>query len=720
MKMNAIFIIIHISNIRYNVILSLGKALMKQQKIIIPFKNIFFTFIFLAFSYSSIFSQVIKNRSDRKKNKVDSIPAKIIPKQNAGALDTLGFKHRDDLADSITISYRYLDSLRSNRIDSSVNDFSRYFSIPAHYVTLGNNGSAAFPILFSPILKAGWDAGFHAYEAYRFTLEGTKFYKTTRPFSQITYLLASGKEQLINILLTQNIKPNWNFGFEYRLISAPGVFQSQNANHNNYRLFSNYQGRKKRYAAYFVLNGNKLAASENGGIRKDTYLDSTEYTRRFTVPVNLGGDVEKTFNVFSTKITTGNIYKDFTFFFRQSYDLGKRDSVKINDSTAEYLFYPKFRFQHTFTSNSYSYTFKDTLTNKLFARADSAIYKLWYDTAIKTTNGFNFFVQDKWKIISNDFSIRQFPETKNAAQFIEAGIRLENLKGIFFKGVKSFYNVAVHGEYRNKTRDKKWDALAKGEFYVTGLNSGDYNAYATLTRFLNQKFGDVQISFQNINRTPSFIFQELSSFNFKNASLTKKENTIVLSAATENPKFNLTVKNISISNYAYFKNYYRTDQYSSLINISQFIAGKTFHLKLLKKHLNLYSDLIFQKTRPNSPVKVPLFYTRQRVAFEGVFYKNLNLSTGLDINYCTPYKANNYSPVMGQFFPQDTTTIKNLPNVSYFFNFRIKSFTALIKLENLNTLDFKMGGFTNNNFAAPHYPTPGLIFRIGVKWAFVN
>jgi hypothetical protein len=136
--------------------------------------------------------------------------------------------------------------------------------------------------------------------------------------------------------------------------------------------------------------------------------------------------------------------------------------------------------------------------------------------------------------------------------------------------------------------------------------------------------------------------------------------------------------------------------------------------------LFLYSDFIVQQTAANSPVRVPFFYTRQRLAFEGVFYKNLNLSTGFDINYNTPYNANNYSPVMGQFFPQDST-IRNLPNVAYFFNFRIKSFTGLIKVENLNTVNFANGfNFTNNNFAAPHYPTPGLIVRVGVNWRFVN
>ncbi|HZI68226.1 MAG TPA: putative porin, partial [Hanamia sp.] len=135
----------------------------------------------------------------------------------------------------------------------------------------------------------------------------------------------------------------------------------------------------------------------------------------------------------------------------------------------------------------------------------------------------------------------------------------------------------------------------------------------------------------------------------------------------------------------------------------------------------LYSDFMLQQNAGNNPIRVPLFYTRQRLAFEGNFFKNLNLSTGIDVNYNTPYKAYNYSPVMGQFFPQDSVTISNLPQVNAFFNFRIKSFTAFIKAENLNTVNIQPSfGWTNNNFAAPLYPIPGLIMRFGIKWAFVN
>ena len=131
--------------------------------------------------------------------------------------------------------------------------------------------------------------------------------------------------------------------------------------------------------------------------------------------------------------------------------------------------------------------------------------------------------------------------------------------------------------------------------------------------------------------------------------------------------------------------------------------------------------MVVQQIDGSAPIKVPLLFTRNRLAFEGLFFKNLNLSTGLEVRYYTPFEAYNYSPVMGQFMPQDTVTLKNLPDIAAFFHFRIKSFTLYIRGENLNTISFSNGfGFTNNNFAAPHYPTQGFMLRFGIQWGFVN
>ncbi|MEJ7586324.1 MAG: putative porin [Ferruginibacter sp.] len=141
----------------------------------------------------------------------------------------------------------------------------------------------------------------------------------------------------------------------------------------------------------------------------------------------------------------------------------------------------------------------------------------------------------------------------------------------------------------------------------------------------------------------------------------------------------------------------------------------------MSKRWSLYSELTLQQTDGGAPIKVPLVFTRNRLAYEGVFYQNLNLSTGVEFRYYTPYKAYNYSPVMGRFTPQDTLTIKNRPDISGFVHFRIRSFTAFLRFENLNSIDFSNGfGFTRNNFAAPHYVYPGFVFRLGILWNFVN
>jgi hypothetical protein len=428
------------------------------------------------------------------------------------------------------------------------------------------------------------------------------------------------------------------------------------------------------------------------------------------VPVNLGGSAEFRTNPFATKINTGNTYKDFNFFFRQSYDLGKRDSVAINDSTTEFLFYPKLRLQYTLNTSSYTYTFNDVLT-------DSAIYNDWYDLLFNKKID-SFSRREKWKLVNHDFSVIQFPDTKNQAQFLSAGATLQQIKGDLRTGNISNYNVIVHGEYRNRTRNKKWDLLLKGEFYATGFNSGDYNVQASLGRFLNKKLGDVNLFFQNVNRTPSFVFDNRSSFNLGDYQDFKKENITLFGATATNTFFTLGFKNYLITNYTYFSDYYHKAQYSKLINLLQVSASKKIKIS---RRWNWYVDATVQQTDAAAPIKVPLLFTRNRLAFEGRFFKNLNLSTGIEMRYYTAYKANNYSPIIGQFFPQDTMTIKNLPDISVFMHFRIKSFTGFIRSENLNTASLKNGfGFVNNNFAAPHYPTQGMMIRFGIQWWFVN
>lgn len=634
----------------------------------------------------------------------------------SGGSSNDSLRHRDNTEDSITISFRYMDSTRTYKLDSSVNDFSKRFPLPATWINLGNNGLAARSLLFSPEFSAGFDPGFHAFDIYKWKLSEARFFNTTRPYSELNYMLGSRVEQMISLVHTQNIKPNWNMAFQYRLINSPGFFQNQNTNHNNYLVTSRYQSKNQRYTSYAVLQSNKLQAYENGGIVDDagTILENPDYKERYNIPTRIGGAKVFTANFFANKINTGNKYTETVFLFRQQYDFGRKDSL-VTDSTIIPLFFPRVRFEHTLSSEKNTYIFQDNV-------ADSLYYQAYYDTAIKDASDTVIF-RDRWRILTNDFSIYQFPDAKNLHQFIKLGVLTQLLRGEHAAGNTSFFNTAGHAEYRNKTRNQRWDIEARGKLYFTGLNAGDYEAYISLLSVLGKKAGSIQLGFENSSRTPSFLFDSRSSFYLSKTVLNlNKENNTHLFAVYTLPLLNLRLSGhyFLMSNYTYLRSYSEVSQESSLFNVLRISAEKT--IRLGRRWL-WHAEVYMQQRIGAGPVNVPPVYTRNRIGYEGKLgFKNLDIAFGAEIRYRPPYKADHYSPALGRFFYQDSITIRNeLPDISAYLHFRIRPFTAFIRLENLNTAQNQDGfGFTRNNLVAPFYPLPGMQFRLGVFWRFVN
>jgi hypothetical protein len=70
-----------------------------------------------------------------------------------------------------------------------------------------------------------------------------------------------------------------------------------------------------------------------------------------------------------------------------------------------------------------------------------------------------------------------------------------------------------------------WDAEAFGKLWLNGYNAGDYHAYVSLQRLISSKIGSLKVGFENINRSPSFIFDERSNFYLATPASFNKENT---------------------------------------------------------------------------------------------------------------------------------------------------------------------------------------------------
>ncbi len=376
------------------------------------------------------------------------------------------------------------------------------------------------------------------------------------------------------------------------------------------------------------------------------------------------------------------------------------------------MFYPRVRFQHTLEYSKNTYIFED------YKPVDS-LYRQFYNYIL--TND-SVYYKDYWQKISNELSIISFPEKKNLNQYLKVGAGLEAITGNFYPYQKKYTNIYVSGEYRNRTRNQKWDVIANGLLYVAGGYTGDYSAYISLKRELSKKVGSLEIGFNDVNRTPSFIYdQTISAFpTLPDAASFNKENIARLFVNVSLPITNLQLMGeyYAITNYAYFDGNFTSKQQSALFNLLHVGLEKKFRLN---RRFNWYTNVDLQQTAGESPVHVPLIVTRNRIAFEGNFYKNLFLSVGFEIRYYTAYKADGYAPIIGQFYTQSDQTISNRPDVNFYFNFRIKSFKAFLRFENLNTVNPSNSfSFTERNFSAPFYPVRALWFRIGIWWNFVN
>ena len=632
---------------------------------------------------------------------------------SGGGSDSLSFEKRNFAADSVNVQFKYLDTAKYLTFDSSINDFYRRVPLKPWLANIGYNGNPTRSMLFNPMRGIGWDGGFHALDPFAFTIHESRFMNTTKAYTELGYLVGSKAEQQISVLHTQNISPDWNVVAQYRLITAPGTFNSQNSSHNNIRFNSDYTSKNRRYHAYLIIVSNALQSSENGGIKDPSYLvnENPAYNDRFNIPTNLAPSIYSSRNFFKVNLLTGNKYSNRHLLYRHQFDFGKKDSA-VTDSTVIRYYLPRLRLEHTIESSSHSNLYLDVQP-----AGAAEFYSLNYGISqLPDTVQFSM----KNTALKNDFSIIQFPDAKNLLQFFKAGISLLQYRNTSGVHNDPFANILLHGEYRNLTRNKKWDMLLYGEFITAGRDIGNYAVKAHLQRSLGANIGNLQIGFENANRTPSYIYKYPTAFPLKYKTSLADENISNLFGLLYLKKINATLQfnYFLVSNYTYMKNYVDVNQYNSVFQLLR--AGLMKEIRLYR-NFKWSAEAYVQSIPTNAPVHLPSFFTRNRIGYEGKPFRNLILAAGVEVRYHSAYYADGYSPVNGQFFYQSSEIINNRPDIHIYNNFRIRSFSGFVRLENLNTATRQYGfGFKQNNFAAPLYPTPGLVFRLGVFWNFVN
>lgn len=639
---------------------------------------------------SNLFAQILGNRNANNNAFSD---------QNITTQIDTSKKKQSKTDDRIVISYFSNSDSTHHFLDSSISYLHQNPILNKWEIDLGNFGTAQKSLFFNPTMNANVSFGIESMNPYLFTQDNIKYYNTTRPYSNIYYRMGSKLEQTIDILHTQNVNPNFNFAINYRKIGSPGNYLNQGVNHDNVSFTTNYLSKNNRYNFRGNFLYNKLQQDENGGILSDTFLTNKFFTNNKLIPVFADALSEK-------RSTISNYYRNISLNFTHNYFLGKYDTT-IVDSTEKFIkFRPIFGIQHQFYSNFNYARYKDLTP-------DSTFYlPLNFPKFIKRDS---VFAKQFMNSIGNAFSLIGNIKFKQKLLQAEAGygIEIETPHNKYFD--KTYLNNFVFAKINKPAIQKnEWQYDASVKFYFSGERTlGNFNLMAHAGKVISPTIGKIDVGFEQSLQSANYLMADFNTNylqinnNFSKQTISKLYLTNYNLIYKTNLQFNYYV----VGNYIYRDTSLTAKQYSKVVPIMQGLITKRF----MWKKLVFDNDILLQFVSNNSPIHLPNFASRQRIAHESKLIKNkLQTAIGLDLRYNTPFYNDNYSPLYFSFVTNYTNKISNYPQAAFFFNFKVKRFRASFAIDELQNFVLK------NNMNYNLYPAQNYTFRFGFHWAFIN
>jgi Putative porin len=547
---------------------------------------------------------------------------------------------------------------------------------------------------FSPYPEMGFKAKHFSF----LEAKQIRYASVATPVTELYFKTTLQKGQSTDVFFTMNTSPGFNFSIAYKGLRSEGKYINQLVSSGNFRFTMSYSTKSKRYVSNAHYASSDILNGENGGITNadDFESEDTRFSnrQRFEVFFKDAKSFLKGKRIFvdhyfrvNPKKGNNNLYVTHQFNYENKYFEYNQQTVPsaVGIETVA-------RYGVSFLTSGIN---DQTYYNKMYNKA-GLIYE-------NTTLGkFQFFVDD---FRSNYYYTK-------ILILVKEGI----IPSSFNQKINSF---GAQYDYQKN----KWNGRFLYSRSIT--NQSLSNLDAKLQYDLND---DIQFSFgyQNMNKLPNNNYNLYQSsyvaYNWNNNFKNEKINAITGSATT--PWANASLEYLVLNDYLYFKDIATDDQKANLIQIvnpAQY--GKTINYLSLKvnkefrfRKFALDNTLLYQKVDQSEKIlNVPEIVTRNTLYYSNYFFKKkaLFLQVGVTFNYFTNYYANEYNPVIGEFFVQDQKKIGNFPNLDFFINGKIQRTRIYFKAEHFNS------SFTGNNFySSPNNPYRDFTIRFGLVWNF--
>ena len=526
-----------------------------------------------------------------------------------------------------------------------------------------------------------------------------KYYSVPTPLTELYFKTVMQQGQSLDAFVTMNTNERLNFSLAYKGLRSTGRFVNQLSSSGNFRFTTNYNTKNKRYFLKIHATVQDILNAENGGIvfNKNFESNNPDFQDRNRLEVYLRD---------ANTLLKGNRY-----FIDQLYRINANDSNNNLFVNYQFLHENKFfdykqqtiltpitfpnQIQPTFISrfgDSYRSSTIDDKTNfSMYYNKLQAIY------ANNNLGEFKFFVDDS-----------QYNYFYNSTLIVRDKTIPSALTNRF---------TSIGGQYFYQKN--KINANLSIANSITNQGITDINLRASYQ--INDE-NEVSLHYQKVNKAPNINYNFYQSsyvlYNWFNNFKNEKYNNINLTAITKWVDIDLqySIQNDrlyfgQIPNAATNVLEVKPLQFNGSINYAAVKLSKNFDYG----NFGIDNTVLFQKTTQSSKIlNVPEIVIRNSIYYTNTaFKKAMEYQTGFTTNYFTAYYANDYNPLIGEFYVQEQKKIGNFPLVDFFINAKVLQTRIFLKAEHFNSI------FTKQNYySAPSYPYRDFIVRFGLVWNF--
>lgn len=585
-------------------------------------------------------------------------------------------------ADFFRNSYRY------QPLDTSIQNYHRwnYVSRFQYFLTdLGHNGTALRPIFTGSVPTAiGVSSGYTAYDPY-YATEEPRFFDTQSPYTRMQLIWGGLGRAMTRIEFARNIKPNLNFGFNFRPILTDIQFQRRRGNRQTqayyWDAFTTYQSRNDRYWMSVNYRRMRHRVEETGGVNivRTTNGDST-YASFFDPNVTAR----------LTGTTSFDQRNEVNLFHR--YQLAKQLHVYHRARQARQLNW----FRSDVTSNGTNTSFYDTINfdvpEKERNRALDSVRLSTFENelGLKGTIGKVFyygFLRTRSFQHANRFTLPlPTPPLTGNEFYVGGGVRYEfdSLHHIAMRAEEleqTYYRLDAEGSlpFINFTFHR---SLSKPSFLVSSYRGRfDKWSNAFAAPGLTRATAHADIKVGPLHLQPGATYTQLTDFIYFLQDSFPRQAQTVLPRQAANP-------------------------------IRYWLPEWRMDLTILKR-IHLRTQIIQTQMLANSDsaIQIPKWFLNGQLCYEGFWFnKAIQVQTGVEMNWRSSYKALGYDPVIQQFFVQHDTVVPAYPIVDVFLNGKIKRGRFFMRYHNIVQL------FTREGYlASAIYPGFRNVFDFGFE-----